>query len=109
MRFRSIGISASNIEEYLAKVKEKENSYIEEATLAHINLISLGENDSINDEYEFLGHKSDYKMKKYDKFRKKRKRISSTNFRKKIFFRHKRNRINSESNNNSSKINLLED
>ena len=108
MRFRSTGVSALNIEEYLAKIKENESTYLEESTLAHMSLISLVENNNINDEYDLLGHQSNYKMKKYSKFRKKRKRITSAQyFRKKIFFRHKRNRINSESNN--SKINLLED
>ena len=107
MRLRFNGISASSIEEYLDKVKEQENIYIEESTLAHISLISLVENNNINEEYRLLGHNSNYKIKKYKKMRK---RISSTQcFRKKIFFRHKRNRIISESDNFGSKIKLSED
>ncbi len=102
MRFRSIGISASNIEEYLSKLREKENKYLEESALAHIGLISFEERSDNNDEYDLLGPKSNYTLKKYKKKRKKRKmkRIISTQyFRKKIFFRHKRIRINSESTN----------
>ena len=110
MRFRLNGISESSIEEYLDKAKEQENTYREESTLAHFSLISLVENNNINDEYELLGHNSNYKMKKYEIFRKKRKKIRPTQyFRKKIVFRHKRNRINSESNIIGSNINLSED
>ena len=100
MRFRSVGLSASNMEEYLSKLKEKENNYLEESALAHIRLISFEEKNDSNDEYELLGPKSNYTLKKYAKKRKKRKmkRIITTQyFRKKIFFHHKRTRINSES------------
>ena len=99
MRFRSIGISASSIEEYLTKIKEKEISYLEESALSHIGFISLEEKRNNNDEYEFLGYKSNYKMNNYEQKKTKRRRIRSNQFfRKKIFFRHKRFRINSESN-----------
>ncbi len=112
MRFRSVGISASNIDDYLSKLKEKENDYLEESTLAHISFITLEEKVIDNDEYEFLGAKSNYKMKKYESNRKKRKRkriISTQYFRKKIFFHHKRKRINSESINIiKTNINLFE-
>ena len=98
MRFRSIGIAASSIEEYLANIKEREHEYNEESTLSHIGIISLEEKRNNNEEYEFLGYKSNYKMSNYEKKRKKRKRINSNQFfRKKLYFRHKRNRINSES------------
>ena len=112
MRFRSLGISASNIDDYLSKLKERETDYIEDSTLAHISFITLDEKGIDNDEYEFLGAKSNYKMKKYKNNRKRRnkKRIISTQyFRKKIFFHHKRKRINSESINIiKTNINLFE-
>ena len=98
MRFRSIGTSASNLEEYLRKIKENENNYIEESTLSYITCISLDE-DEINDENEFLGPKSNYKINDFQKClkRKKGNKNSSQYFRKKIFFHHKRKRINYES------------
>ena len=103
MRFRSCGMSASNIEEYLKKIKEKEQSYLEESTLSHITCISLveksnNENDD-NDEYDLLRPTSNYEMKRYEKFTKRRKRLIGPKkfFRKKIFFHHKRSRIISES------------
>ena len=99
MRFRSIGISASSKEEYLEKMKEQENFYIEESTLAHIGFISIDGNKDLNDEYDMLGPKSIYRMKNIKRIRRKkrRNRISSIQyFRKKIFFHHKRSRINSE-------------
>ena len=103
MRFRSCGMSASNIEEYLKKIKEKEQSYLEESTLSHITCISLvekrnNENDD-DDEYDLLRPTSNYEMKRYEKFTKRRKRLIGPKkfFRKKIFFHHKRSRIISES------------
>ncbi len=62
MRIRSSGVSASNMEEYLTKIKETENAYLEESTLIYFGLISLEEENNNNDEYELLGHKSNYKM-----------------------------------------------
>jgi len=114
MRFRSCGMSASNIEEYLKKIKEKEQSYLEESTLSHITCISLTEksnNEEEDDEYDLLRPTSNYEMKKYEKFIKRRKRLIGPKkyFRKKIFFHHKRSRINSESINLiDSKIKILE-
>ena len=114
MRFRSCGMSASNIEEYLKKIKDKEQSYLEESTLSHITCISLVEksnNEDDDDEYDLLRPASNYKMKKYEKFQKRRKRLIGPKkyFRKKIIFRHKRSRINSESINAiDSKIKILE-
>ena len=114
MRFRSCGLSASNIEEYLKKIKEKEQSYLEESTLSHITCISLVEksnNDEDDDEYDLLKPTSNYEMKKYERFTKRRRRLvgSKQYFRKKIFFHHKRSRINSESINViDSKIKILE-
>ncbi len=98
MRIRSSGVSASNMEEYLSKIKETENAYIEESTLSYFGMISLEEESKNNEEYELLGHKSNYKMTIYKKKRKIRKQIRiNPYFRKKIFFHRKRNRINSES------------
>jgi len=114
MRFRSCGLSASNIEEYLKKIKEKEQSYLEESTLSHITCISLVEkniNDDDEDEYDLLRPTSNYEIKKYEKFAKRRRRLIGPKkyFRKKIFFHHKRSRINSESINvNVTKIKILE-
>ena len=111
MRFRSVGMSASNLEEYLIKLKEKENAIIEESTLTHINFISLNEKSNNDDEYDLLGPKSNYKMKNINKLRRRRKRKrfeSNQYYRKKIFFYHKIKRINSETINvNSSNINLF--
>ena len=98
MRIRSCGVSASNMEEYLSKIKEIDNNYIEESTLTYFGFISLEEESNNNDEYELLGHKSNYKMSKIEKKRKMRKKVRINQyFRKKIFFHHKRSRINSES------------
>ena len=114
MRFRSCAMSASNIEEYLKKIKEREQSYLEESTLSHITCISLAEknnDDDEDDEYDLLRPTSIYEMKKYVKFRKRRKRFfgSKHYFRKKIFFHHKRSRISSESINAiDSTIKILE-
>ena len=103
MRFRSFGVSASNMEEYLSKLKVQETEYIEESTLSQLNYISLepkiDEDDDNCDDYALLGHKSSYKIHKinFRKKRRKRRRISSNQyFRKKIYFHHKRKRINSE-------------
>ncbi len=113
MRFRSIGVSASSKEEYLEKIKEQENSYIEQSTLAHIGFISIDEKKDLSDEYDLLGPKSNYKIKNIKRIRinrrkKNRKRISSIQyFKKKIIFRHKRKRINSEV--FKPKVNLFEE
>ena len=112
MRFRSVGLSASNIEEYLSKIKQKENSYIEESALSHFNLISLEEKINYNDEYELLGHRANYKMNKFEKLRRirKRKRLNKNFKKKKKSFLHKRNRINSETINiKNSNIKLFEE
>ena len=58
MRFRSIGICATNIGDYLARIKEVEDNYINESILAHIGFISLEEN---NNKDGLLGPNSLYK------------------------------------------------
>ena len=104
MRFRSFGVSASNMEDYISKLKVQESEYMEESTLSHLNIISLeqknNQEDDNSDEYALLGHKSTYRIKKLHFQRKRRKRgriFSNQYFRKKIyFFHHKRKRLNSE-------------
>ena len=80
MRFRSIGICASNKNDYLSYIKEVENNYINESILAHIGFISLEETNNIN---QFLGPNSIYKLSKLKKKRKRRKFIKIQNYRKK--------------------------
>ena len=103
MRFRSFGVSASNMEEYISKLKVQEAEYIEESTLSQLNFISLepkiNEEDENSDDYALLGHKSSYKIQKLNflKKRRRRGRINSTQyFRKKIYFHRKRKRLNLE-------------
>ena len=111
MRFRSFGISASNMDEYLSKIKAQEAEYIEESTLSQLNYFSLepkNVQDDDSDDYALLGHKSNYKITKINvrKKRRKRGRIFSTQFfRKKIYFHHhKRIRLNSQQfDNNNNK------
>ena len=92
MRFRSVGISASNMDEYLSKLKAQESEYMEESTLSQLNFFSLEQKnnqDDDSDDYAFLGHKSNYKITKINvrKKRRKRGRIFSTQFfRKKNIF-----------------------
>ena len=84
MRFRSIGVCASNITDYLTHIKEVEDNYINESTLAHLGFISLKENNN-ND--GLLGPNSLYKLKIIkEQKRKKRKRVKCC--RKKLFFYH---------------------
>ena len=106
MRFRSVGVSASNMDEYLSKFKAQEAEYMEESTLSQLNFFSLEQKnnqdnqDDDSDDYALLGHKSNYKITKIKtrKKRRKRGRIFSTQFfRKKIYFHHhKRRSLNSE-------------
>ena len=86
MRFRSIGVCASNITDYLTHIKEVEDNYINESTLAHIGFISLKDN---NNNGGLLGPNSFYKLTKTkDQRRKKRKKVKY--YRKKLFFYHKK-------------------
>ena len=104
MRFRSFGVSASNMEEYISKLKAKEAEYMEESTLSQLTYITLetknNQDDDNSDDYALLGHKSSYRIQKLNFRRKRRKRgkiYSAQFFRKKIYFyRHKRKRVNSE-------------
>ena len=85
MRVRSFGISASNMEEFISLLKEKEAEYIEESTLSQLNYISLKEDteDILNNEYNFLLNKSNYKIRRLNNNRKNID-IFSSNFHKKI-------------------------
>ena len=100
MRFRSIGVSASNLRDYLKSLKEVEDNYINESILAHIGFISL-EESNIND--ELLGPNSLYKLTKLkiQKKKKRRKMLKIHYYRKKLFFYHqtKLDDNNSEINN----------
>ena len=49
MRFRSIGESGTNIRDYLKKIKEVENNFLNESLLAHFGMISLNENYEIRE------------------------------------------------------------
>ena len=93
MRVRSLGISASTMDEFISIVKEKEAEYIEESTLSQLNYISLKEeetDDSINNEYIFLTKQSNYKIRRLNNHRKRRKKVNSfsPNFPKKIIKFH---------------------
>ena len=87
MRFRSIGISASNIRDYLNRIKELEDDYINESTLAHLGFISLEEKKGKDG---LLGPNSLYKLKqlKSRRRRKKRKILNYQYCRKKLYFYH---------------------
>ena len=84
MRFRSIGISASNIRDYLTNIKEVEDNYINESTLAHLGFISLEEKSFKG---QLLGPNALYKLTKL-KEQRRRKRRKMQFYRKKIFFYH---------------------
>ena len=89
MRFRSFGVSASNMEEYISKLKVQEAEYIEESTLSHLNFMSLepkiNEEEEKSDDYALLGHKSSYRIQKlnFHKKRRRRRRLNSSQFFKK--------------------------
>ena len=96
MRFRSIGVSASNIRDYIKHAQEIEENYINESTLAHIGIISL-EETTVND--ELLGPNSIYKLTKL-KERGRRKKRKMQYYRKKIFFYHQTKANSSDNNTN---------
>ena len=82
MRYRSIGVSASNIRDYLTRIKEVEDNYINESTLAHIGFISLEEKKFKN---ELLGPNSIYKLT-FLKAKGRRKKRKMQILSKKIIF-----------------------
>ena len=91
MRFRSIGISASNKKDYLSYIKEVENDYINESILAHIGFISLEETNNID---QLLGPNSLYKLSKLKTKtkRKRRKFIKIQNIEKKYILTSNKNK-----------------
>lgn len=84
MRYRSIGVSATNIRDYLKRVKEVEDTYINESTLAHIGFISLKEKKFKN---ELLGPNAIYKLTILNEQGRRKKRRMQY-YRKKLFFYH---------------------
>ena len=78
MRFRSFGVSASNMEDFIFKLKEKEIEYLEDSTITQLNFTTLEEKNSSEnknyDDYALLGPKSNYKIQNIHKRRKIRKR-----------------------------------
>ena len=99
MRFRSIGISAPNLRDYLKKIKEEEANYINESILAHIGFISL---EDSNYKDGLLGPNSIYKLTYLKSQQKKRRRkiMKIHHFRKKLHFHYQTNRNNSCNENN---------
>ena len=99
MRFRSIGISAPNLRDYLKRIKEEEDNYINESILAHIGFISL---EDSNNKDGLLGPNSIYKLTNLKSHRKKRRRklVKIHHYRKKLNFHYQANKDNSLFENN---------
>ena len=97
MRFRSVGVSASNIEEYLTRLKAEEDNYIYESILSHIDFISLEKSENIGG---LLGPNSFYKLSELKIQRKKRRRgkLLKLHYRKKLYFHHQKSKTNSSNN-----------
>ncbi len=95
MRIRSITVSASNETEYLRKLVEAENNYLNEISLSSIGFISLDDNDIDGDDYGLLSSNTNNKIMRYDNEKNKKKRkkrklsLQFPLFRKKL---HKRKR-----------------
>ena len=97
MRFRSIGASASNIGDYLTKIKEEEDKYIYESILSHIKFISLEESKK---GYGLLGPNSIYKLTTLkNQGKRRRKKILKSHYRKKVYFHHQKFNIDSNDEN----------
>jgi len=97
MRFRSVGISASNIDDYLSRLKEEEDNCIYESILSHIEFISLEKSENIGG---LLGPNSLYKLSELKNQRKKRRRgkLLKIHYRKKLYFHHQTSKTNSSNN-----------
>ena len=92
MRFRSIGASATNIRDYLTKLKEEEDKYIYESILSHVGFISLEESKNRDG---LLGPNSIYKLTTLKKEGKRRRRkIFKSHYRKKLYFHHQKYKVN---------------
>ena len=97
MRFRSIGASASNIGDYLTKIKEEEDKFIYESILSHIGFISLEESKNRDG---LLGPNSIYKLTTFkNEGRRRRRKILKSHYRKKLYFHHQKCKINSNDEN----------
>ena len=97
MRFRSIGASASNIGDYLTKIKEEEDKYIYESILSHIGFFSLKESKKRDG---LLGPKSIYKLTTLKKEGKRRRRkILKSHYLKKLYFHHQKCKVDSNDEN----------
>ena len=99
MRFRSIGISAPNLRDYLKRIKEEEDNYINESILAHIGFITL---EDSNNKDGLLGPNSIYKLTYLKSQAKKRRRkiMKFHHYRKKLHFHYQTNKNNSRNENN---------
>ncbi len=97
MRFRSVGVSASNLNDYLTRLKEEEDNCIFESILSHIEFISLEKSENIGG---LLGPNSFYKLSELKSQRKKRRRgkLLKFHFRKKLYFHHQTSKTNSSNN-----------
>ena len=84
MRFRSIGASASNIGDYLTKIKEEEDKFIYESILSHIGFISLEESKNRDG---LLGPNSIYKLTTFkNEGRRRRRKILKSHYKKNYIF-----------------------
>ena len=102
MRFRSVGICASNIRDYLNQINEVENDYINESTLAHIGLISLKERKG---KVGLLGHNSLYKLTLLKSRKTRKRRLNFHYCRKKLYFYHPTKIHSNDDNNINNDIN----
>ena len=102
MRFRSIGISAQNISDYLTGIKEEEDNYINESILFHIGYMSLEESKRKDGH---LGFNSKYKL---EEIRKKRRRkiLKFSYHKKKLYLLHQTNKISSICEHNENNVNI---
>ena len=97
MRFHSIGASASNIGEYLTKIKEIEDKYIYESILSHIGFFSLKESKNRDG---LLGPNSIYKLTTLkNEGKRRRRKILKSHYRKKLYFHHQKCKVDSNDEN----------
>ena len=73
MRFRFLGESGSNIGDYLTKIKEVENNFLNESILSSLGMISLNDNIKITE--GSLGSNSLYKITILKDRKRKRKKV----------------------------------
>ena len=102
MRFRSIGVSAQNISDYLTRIKEEEDNYINESILLHIGYISLEESKG---EDGHLGFNSKYKLEERRK-KRRRKILKFPYYRKKLYLLKQANKIPSICKHSENNVNI---